>query len=305
MPAEDRFIWLNGEMLHLKDAKINVLSPTAQFGANVFEGIRCYWNDKEKQLYAFRLDKHYKRLRESAKIFRIEIKYSDEELIEYFKDVIKINHYQEDIAVRQTIFIDGFGSWSSLEPVDMFIAPIPKKRNNIKKLSALDCGISSWQRISDYNISPRVKVGANYINSRMAQLEIKENGHDTPIFLNSNGNVSEGPGSCLFIFKDGKLITPSITSSILNSITRETIIQIAQEDLDIEVVERDVNRTELYVADEAFLCGSAMEIRQIGSIDGYILPKEYNFTILLHELYLNIVSGNKIKYKEWLTPVYN
>ena len=302
---DNRYIWLSGNIVHLSDAKINVLSPTSQFGANVFEGIRCYWNDKEKQLYAFRLGNHYKRLRESAKIFRIKINYSDEELKQYFKDVIKANDYYEDIAVRQTIFVDGFGSWSSVEPVNMFIAPIPKKRKDIKSLPGLNCGISSWQRISDYNISPRVKVGANYINSRMAQLEIIENGHDTPIFLNSNGNVSEGPGSCLFIFKDGKLITPSITSSILDSITRKTIINIVQEDMNIEVIERDISRTELYVADEAFLCGSAMEVRQISSIDGYTLPAKYDFTFALHELYLNVVTGNIIKYKEWLTPVYD
>lgn len=300
----NRYIWLGGELVHLQDAKMNVLAPSAQFGANVFEGIRCYWNDEHKQLYAFRLEEHYKRLQESAKIFRVALKYSMEDIQGYLKDVIKANGYQEDIAVRETLFVDGFGSWSSTEPVNMFIAPIPKKRMDIKQEIGVKCGISTWQRISERNMSPRVKVGANYINSRMAQLEAKEHGYDCPIFMNEQGKVAEGPGYCLFIVKDGKYITPSVNSSILDSITRKTLIQLIKEDLQIEVIEREVERTELYVADEAFFCGSSMEIRSIDSIDGYVLNKEHTLTEKIHELYLQVVSGNVAKYREWLYEIY-
>ncbi len=300
----DRYIWLGGEIVRLQDAKMNVLAPSAQFGANVFEGIRCYWNDRENQLYAFRLEDHYNRLQESAKIFRLPLKYSKEKLASSLKEVIKANEYHEDIAVRQTLFVDGFGSWSATNPINMFIAPIPKKRNNIRQKKGVKCGISSWQRISDCNMSPRVKVGANYINSRMAQLEANEHGYDCPIFMNEHGKIAEGPGYCLFIIKDGKYITPSITSSILDSITRKTLIQLIREELNMEVVEREVERTEIYVADEAFFCGSSMEIRSIDSVDGYTLKQDHILTEKIHEIYLDVVSGKVSKYKNWLEEIY-
>lgn len=305
MPAEDRFIWLNGEMLHLKDAKINVLSPTAQFGANVFEGIRCYWNEEHKKLYAFRLYEHYHRLKESIKIFKISSKYTEEELLYALKEIIKKNNYKEDIAVRQTVFIDGFGTWSSEEPVGMFVAPVPKSRIVYTDDTGLRCGVSSWQRISDKNLSPRVKAGANYINSRMAQLEAIEHGYDSAIFLNEQGKVAEGPGSCLFIYRNNKFITPPLTSSVLDSITRNTLVRLIPEELDMEVEERDIDRTELYVADEVFLCGSAMEIMPVKSIDGYVIGtgKYGNYTKRLHDIYLDVVTGKLCKYNMWIKEI--
>ncbi|MEZ3424927.1 MAG: branched-chain amino acid transaminase [Lachnospiraceae bacterium] len=305
MSAEDRFIWLNGEIIHLNDAKINVLSPTAQFGANVFEGIRCYWNEEYKKLYAFRLGDHYNRLKESIKIFRINAQYTKEELLYALKEVIKKNDYKEDIAVRQTVFIDGFGTWSSKEPTGMFVAPVPKPRIVYTDDTGLRCGISSWQRISDKNLSPRVKSGANYINSRMAQLEAIEHGYDSAIFLNEQGKVSEGPGSCLFIYKSNKFITPPLTSSVLDSITRNTLIRLISEELCMEVEERDIDRTELYVADEVFLCGSAMEIMPVKAIDGYVIGtgKYGSYTKKLHDKYLDVVTGKLCKYSMWIEEI--
>lgn len=301
---ENRYIWLGGNIMHLPDAKINVLSPTSQFGANVFEGIRCYWNDEKQQLYAFRLKEHYKRLQQSIKIFKMNSSYSSDEFEQYMKDVVRANDYREDIAIRQTVFLDGFGTWSSKDSVNMFIAPIPKKRSQFEIDKGLRCKISSWQRISDKNISPRAKVGANYINSRMAQLEAIDAGYDSAIFLNENGKVSEGPGSCLFMIRDDKLITPPVTSSVLDSITRKTIIDIVKDQMSMEVVERDIDRTELYICDEAFLCGSAMEIKQISSIDGYSIDGEFKHTRELHKQYIDIVSGKNEKYIGWLTEIY-
>ena len=304
-PIEKRFVWLNGEIVPLDEAKINILSPTSQFGANVFEGIRCYWNEENKQLYAFRLREHFQRLKNSMKIFRMEDKYSIEEMQQGLIDVIKANEYKEDIAVRQTVFIDGFGSWMSKGPLGMFIAPIPKPRTS-SLTKGLRCAVSSWERISDKNLSPRVKVGANYINSRMAQMEALENGYDSAILMNSQGKISEGPGSCLFIVRDGLLITPTVTSSILESITRETIIKIAREVLNIETIERDIDRTELYICDEAFLCGSAMEIASVTNVDGYTVNNSEvgDITVQIHKEYLKAVAGQSSEYNKWLTPVY-
>lgn len=302
---ENRLIWLDGNVIPLQEAKINVLSPSVQFGANVFEGIRCYWVAETKQLFAFRLPEHYKRLKNSMKIFRMEEKYSPEELMKGLKEVIKANDYREDIAVRQTVFIDGFGTWSSKGPVNMFIAPIPKKRNEVGN-KGLNCCISSWVRISDRNMSPRVKVGANYINSRMAQMEAFENGYDSAILMNENGKIAEGPGSCLFMVRDGKLITPPCTASVLESITRDSIIDLARNVLGIETLERDIDRTELYICDEVFLCGSSMEIAPVTSVDGYKVGEGNTGTITkkIHELYLNAATGKVPGYEKWLTPIY-
>lgn len=304
---KERYVWLGGEILKVADAKINVLSPTSQFGLNVFEGIRCYWNERKQELYAFRLKDHLQRLKISQKLLMIEDKYTIEELENIFKQIVIANNYKEDIAVRQTIFIDGFGSWSSTGSVNMFVSPIPKAKTNSEyNKKGLNCCISSWKRIHDTVLSPKIKCGANYINSRMAQCEALKNGYDTAILLNQAGKIAEGPGSCLFIIREGTLITPEITDSILESITRDTIIKLAREDLKFPVIERSIDRTELYMCDEAFLCGSAMEITPIFSIDKYLIGegKIGEITKKIHSFYLNLVLGENEKRIEWVTPIY-
>lgn len=303
---KERFIWLNGDIVKVSEAKINVLAPTAQFGANVFEGIRCYWNEEKQQLYAFRLKEHYQRLHNSAKLFRMKCPYSMEELECFMKETVKANGYREDIAVRQTLFVDGFGSWFSTEPVGMFIAPIGKKRIANPILKGERTCISSWERISERNMSPRIKVGANYINSRMAKLEAMDNGYDSALFLNRQGFVSEGTGSCFFIVKDNTLITPMLTDSILESITRDTIIKLAQSELKMTVQERQIDRTELYTCEEAFFCGSAVEITPVVELDSYVVGtgSPGDWTQKIHALYLDVVTGGSKKYRDWLTPIY-
>ena len=302
----NRFIWYKGEIVNVNDAKINILSPTSQFGLNVFEGIPCYWNECEKQLYAFRLEDHYNRLLRSAKLIQINCPYTKDELKKAFVDVIKANEYDENLSVRQTLFVDGFGSWGSSDPVDMFVAPIPKgKTSSEYNKNGLNCCISSWRRISDTTLSPRIKCGANYMNSRVGQREALRNGYDTCIFLNDAGKVSEGPGSCFFIVVNGMLITPKLTDSVLESITRDTIIKLA-ENLGISVLERTIDRTELYTCDEAFLCGSAMEVTPVLSIDKYTVGngKTGVITNALHKAYLDAAKGKSEKFKDWLTPIY-
>lgn len=301
--VQNRLIWLSGEVLHVNDAKINVLSPTSQFGLNVFEGIPCYWNEEKQQLYAFRLDDHYKRLKRSQRLLQLEDKYTVDEMKQAFVDVIRANDYKENLSVRQTLFVDGFGSWGSEESVNMFVAPIPRAMTSAEyNKKGLNCCVSSWRRINDTTLSPRIKCGANYINSRMAQRESLRNGYDTTIFLNDAGKVAEGPGSCLFIVRDGKLITPQITDSVLESITRDTIMKLSRE-MNIEVVERTVDRTELYMCDEAFLCGSAMELTPIVSVDRYTVPS-MEMSEKIHRRYLETAVGKSEKHKDWLTGVY-
>ena len=305
MHKNERLIWFKGDMVSIENAKINVLSPTSQFGANVFEGLRAYWNASEKQLYVFRLSEHIDRLQNSIKMIEFEVAFTNAFLQQSVIDIIQANNFQEDVVCRQTIFLDGFGNWSATGPVEMFIAPMAKGRY-YEKSQGIDVCISSWERINEKSLSPKIKMGANYMNSRMGQLEATRNGYDSAIFLNQEGTVSEGPGSCVFIVKDGVLITPPLTASILDSITRSTIIDIARDDLGLKVIERDVDKSELYTADEVFMCGTAVEVVPVFSVDKVQVGQgvEGRVTLNIKDLYLQIVRGKVEKYRKWLTPVY-
>jgi len=304
--VQNRYIWFKGKIMNVNDAKVNVLTPTSQFGLNVFEGIPCYWNEDQKQLFAFRLNDHYNRLLRSARLIEIDTTYSKEDMKTSLVEVIKANKYTENLSVRQTLFVDGFGSWHSSEPVEMFVAPIPKGETNSEyNKKGLHCCVTSWRRISDSNLSPRIKCGANYINSRVGQREAIRNGYDTCIFLNEFGKVAEAPGSCLFMIKNGVLVTPVLTDSVLESITRDSIIKIAKS-MGLTIEERTIDRTELYTCEEAFLCGSSMGITPVLSIDRHILNNgvEGKITFDLKVNYLAAAHGMIDEFRDWVTPIY-
>jgi branched-chain amino acid aminotransferase len=299
-----KIFWLGGRLVQENEAKINILSPSCQYGINFFEVVRCYLDYKGRQLLAFRLNDHISRLFQSAKILRLKIKYTPAEIKKAFTDTVIANSYKEDISVRIFFFINKPESWSYRGDCEMLIAPVPKGRVYDSKIGINAC-ISSWERINDLSVSPRVKAGANYLNSRMAQLEAIENGYDTAIFLNRENKVCEAPGACIFIVRGGKLVTSTITSSILESITRDTIIKIAKNDLNLEVSEREIDRTELYICDEIFLCGTTTEIVPVISVDKIVIkngtPGE--ITKKLEKRYFEIVRGKVRAYNEWLLAI--
>ena len=301
MSISNRPIWFNGCIVKASDATISVLSPSSQFGLNVFEGVRCYVNNNG-ELFAFRLQDHLRRLWESCKIIGIEPSYSQEDIITAIKDLVSLNFYDGDLSLRITFFVYDEGSWQNSNPVGLFIAPVSKNRNLCPSLNSKSAGITSWQRISDLSLPPRVKAGANYINGRYAQIEANQKGYELPIFLDSRGMVSEGAGACIMIVKDGKIITPSLSSSILDSITRDTVLVIAKH-LSIEFEVRDLNRTELYVADEVFLCGTAAELTSIFQIDGYSLPQSKAITDAISDFYFSCADGSIVFKDEWLYMV--
>lgn len=301
--VSERLIWFKGAILPINDAKINVLAPTSQFGLNVFEGIPCYWNEEQKQLYAFRLEDHYDRLIRSARLLQIDCPYNKDEMKQALVNVIRANEYGENLSVRQTLFVDGFGSWGSDGPTEMFVAPIPRRKTSAEyNKEGLNVCVTSWCRISENALSPRIKCGANYINSRVGQREALRNGYDTCVFLNEHGKVSEGPGSCFFMIRNNKIITPIHTDAVLESITRDSVIRLAKN-LGYEVVERTIDRTELYTADEAFLCGSAMELTPVLSIDRYNMKKN-EITKELRIAYMDTVSGRNEKFRDWVKAIY-
>ena len=283
----DNLIWIRGEIIRQSQATVNVLSPMAQFGLNVFEGIRCYWNQDKGELHAFRLKEHLDRLMLSCRLVRLPSPYTPEQIELFMKAAIQANDFQTDTAVRMTLFGDGQGT-------------------RLDKVPALRACISSWERINDNALPPRAKVGANYINGRYAHLQARHDGYDLPIFLGQDGKVAEGAGACLFMVRNGHLVTPPTTSSVLESITRDTLMVLARE-AGLTVVERPVDRTELYLADEVFLCGSAAEISPIVSVDGYVLGNSLPgpITVSLLKAYLAIASGENLDHLEWRTVVHS
>lgn len=302
-PAQ-RQIWFKGALMAPEDARVEILSPTAQFGLNVFEGIRGYWNAAQRRLFLFRLEEHLLRLQDSCKLMGIANPYNLEDIIRHIETTVVANRYQCDIALRVTVFVDGEGSWSSSTPVEMFIAPIARARKDVTKLIGQKACISNWVRIDDLSMPPRIKSGANYINGRYAHLDAQRAGFDLPIFLNRQGQVAEGAGACLMMMKDGVLVTPSLTASILDSITRKTLLTLAG-DIGISCEVRPIDRTELYLADEVFLCGSAAELSPIIEIDGRLIGKG-NVGDETHNLlmrYLEVADGTKADHATWRHPV--
>ena len=300
---QDRIIWFKGNLIKAKDAKVAILSPTAQFGLNVFEGIKGYWSKDHKDLLLFRLDDHLKRLFQSCKILGIKSPYNRDYITKAIKDTIYANKYRCDVSIRITLFVDQEGGWASCEPVNMFVAMINKPRCNPDLLTGKKGMVSSFERINDHSMPPRAKVGANYINSRYAYLEAQSLNYDYPVLLDKNRNVSESSGSCLMMLKDDQLITPPISSSILESITRDTLLKLAKK-INQKTQIRCIEKDELYSADEIFLCGTSAEIIPLISIDKKLIGngKVGSFTKKICKEYFNAVLGS---YPQWITKILN
>jgi branched-chain amino acid aminotransferase len=299
-----KLVTINGNLMPLKDAKVSITAPGLSYAALVFEGIRAYWNKEHKQLYIFRLDEHLKRFINSMKL----LKFIDYPNLSSIKaDIlqnIQANNYQEDIYIRLQGYIDEWGEMAVRSPVSTSIVSYPRPRA-IAFTEGKNFTISSWQRLDDNASPPRIKASANYLNSRLASIQAKESGYDGGIMLGANGKVSEGPGGCIFLIRNGNLITPTITSGILESITRDSIIEIANT-LTINVQTRDVDRTELYIADEIFYCGTGQEIMPILSVDKMLAGEGTpgKITKTLQSEFTEIVRGNNPIFKSWISPTY-
>jgi branched-chain amino acid aminotransferase len=296
-------IWMNGKLVPQAEAVLPVNSAAVFYATNVFEGLRAYWNEEEEQLYSFRLDEHFTRLRESMKMMRFTVPYSDADLRAAVHEVLAGNQVREDIHMHLVAYVVGVGM-EATSPTGLYINP--RRRGRMTE-EGLRCCVSSWARTNDNAIPIRLKCGANYQNGRLALLQAKADNYDAPIFLNQQGKVAEGTGATFFMVRKGKLVTPSISSDILESITRTTLIEsICPDMLGIEAVEREIDRTELYVAEEAFFCGSGYEITPIVSIDRFPLGTGQvgPITQKLLSAYMNVVRGVDKRYPEWRTPVY-
>ena len=295
-------IWMNGSLVPEPDAKLPVNSAAVFYATNVFEGLRAYWNQADEETYCFRLSEHFARFRESMKMMRFTVPYSDADLHAAVRKVLAGNELREDIHMHLVAYVAGAGL-DATEPTGLYLNP--RRRGRLSE-GGLRCCVSSWVRTSDNAIPIRLKSGSNYQNGRLATLQAKADGYDAPIFLNQQGRVAEGTGATLFMVRKGQLVTPPVTSDILESITRATLIESLCPALGMDVVERDIARTELYVADEAFFCGSGYEITPILSIDRFPLGdgKIGPVTQRLYNAYMSVVRGVDQRFPEWRTPVY-
>lgn len=306
---DPKYAWMNGELIPWKDATVHVRTDAFMYGANIFEGIRAYASPDKQQLYIFRNDEHMDRLlNSSAKILRMKSRWSVEEINRGTIEMMRANGFHEDCHIRPTLYF-GTGEPFSFDSskIEVGVVVTAVERASSPSLSTgVAARVVSWRRIDDESMPPRVKAGANYLNSRYAVMEAKVDGYDTAILLNHRGKVAEGPGACLMMVRNGKVITPPVTEGILESITRATLIQLFQEEMGIEVVEREVDRTELYIADEVFFCGTAWEVLPVVSVDRYQVGTGEVGPVVkgMQETYFAAGRGQNPRYEGWLTPVY-
>jgi branched-chain amino acid aminotransferase len=299
-----RYVYLNGELVPYADARIHVQSTAVKYGGSVFEGLRGYWNPAQEELYVFRLQEHIDRLFASMRLMRMQHSLTREEIGRSILDVLRKNQAREDVHIRQTAYLSSDGDMDDAGPVGLAVDARPRKATQKPGIAV---GVSSWTRIADGAMPPRIKCSANYQNGRLATLEAKANGYDGALLLNGRGKLAEAPGACCFLLRGGVPITPPVTADILESVTRTTLIELFRTELGQPALEREVDRTELYLADEVFLCGSGWEITPVVSIDRLPLGDGVQpgpVTRAIQACYFAVVRGEKPAYRRWLTPVY-
>ncbi|MEU5523789.1 branched-chain amino acid transaminase [Streptomyces sp. NPDC047860] len=302
-----QWLWRSGRLVEWHSAQIHVNAVGHASASAVFEGIRSYRAADGERLLVFRLQDHVRRLYDSARICRLDLRHSRTELTAAIVELLRANGYRDDTYVRPWAFPSGFIK-EQMVPADSPCEVIVDSWTLDSTLRAPEgcrAAVSSWLRISESSMPPRVKAFSNYHNGRLALLEARENGHDWPVLLNERHKVTEGPGACLALVRDGRLITPSLSSGVLESITRATVITLAEDVLGLRVEEREVDRTELYLADEIFFLGTVWEILPVLAIDGLRVGDGAPGPVALrlrHE-YQQVVRGRSDRYRHWLTEV--
>ena len=298
------FVWFDAKFVKWEDAKVPIFTHALHYGTAVFEGIRGYAS--KNNLYVFRLQEHMDRLHRSAEVYSISLKYSAKELAKATVELLQRNKMKESCYIRPLAFVGLHGidlnvTRDSPTHASILTFPFAKYFSG----EGIKACVSSWRRINDSTTPPLAKAAGNYLNSILATQESKRNGYDESILLDLSGNVSEASGENIFLVRRSRIFTPDFADSALEGITRESAIRIAS-DIGHEVTERPIPRTELYMADEIFLTGTAAEIVPVTSIDGHKVGsgKEGPVTKSIREMYEKIVSGENKDYAEWLTPIW-
>ncbi len=307
MNLADRIVYADGRFCRYDEARVGLLSHGLQYGTGCFEGVRGFWNAADRELYLLHLREHFERHADSARVLMIGMPHSVDELAAIAVELCARNRFEENVYVRPVAFKNGEDIGVRLQGVPDAYAMIAIPFSKYFDAEAgLKVGTSSWRRIDDTIIPARAKVTGAYINSALAKTEAQLNGFDEAIMLSHDGHVSEASAANLFMVRDRTFITPDASQNILEGITRRALMTLIAGELQLPVVERTVDRTELYVADELFLCGSGAGIMPVISVDhrpvgtGTMGP----LTRQLAAIYDRIVCGREPKYRSWLTPAY-
>jgi len=301
------YAYFRRQIIPLSEAKVGIMTHALHYGTGCFEGIRANWNAEEEQMYLFRPREHFERLLKSCRILKINLPYTVDDFIKIMLEVVAKSAFREDVYVRPLAYksseIVGVRLHDLEDDFLMFVTPFGPY---LDLDQGIKCCISSWRRISDNMIPPRAKVTGLYVNSALAKTEAHENGFDEAILLTHDGYVSEGSGENIFLVANSKLVTPPSASDILIGITRDTVIKLAKNELGLETVERQIGRSELYVADECFMTGTAAHVTPVVEIDhrkvgtGQIGP----VTKQLQQIYFDVEQGKNKKYIDWCLPAY-
>lgn len=301
------FAFFKGKFVPLEEANINIMNNAFMYGTAVFEGIRAYYNVRKGELYVFRMKEHFERMMDSMKIMHMEPKHSVDEFCSLTLELLKLNQPKTDTYVRPGAFKAGQKIGPSLEnnPTEFYIFTVPFG-DYFHGAGGLKAMVSSWRRVEDNAIPARAKITGAYANTALAKTDALLAGFDECIVLAENGHVSEGSAMNLFLVKRGQLITTPTYENILEGITRNTIMEFAEAEFGLKTVQRTIDRSELYTADELFFCGTGAQIAPILSVDnrqigtGQVGP----ITEKIKNMYLEICRGEMPKYHKWVTPVY-
>jgi branched-chain amino acid aminotransferase len=299
--------FFQGKIVPIEQAKVGVMTHALHYGTAVFEGIRGNWNAERETMYVFRMREHYDRLLQGCRMMMMDIPYKADDLCAITEDLIKASGHREDVYIRPLVYkseelVANLKLHEIASDFTLIIVPFGAY---IESDGAIKCCTSSWRRMDDTIIPPRVKISGHYVNSILAKTEAVLAGFDEAIMLNQDGGVSEGTGENLFLISGGKLHTPLVSENNLVGITRDCTWTIATQELGLEVVERSIRRSELYLADEVFLTGTAAHITPVGSVDnrpvgdGGVGP----ITDQLRSIYAEAVRGNRADYMHWCHPV--
>ena len=299
-----KYIWFDGKLVPVNMAKVPVTTHAIHYGTSIFEGIRAYWNSKN--LYVFRLKDHIKRFRNSGKFYNIIPNFSDKQIENAVIDLCKKNKIKKSSYIRPFYFVGQYGinlHVTKKAPTHTAIFAFPF--GDLFNKNGITAAISKWRKFNDTSTPTQAKMGGNYLNSILATQDAKQKGFDEAVLLDHSGNVSEAPGENIFLIKNDIMITPSLSSSALDGITRKSIITIAK-DMNLKIKIQKVSKKELKLADEVFLSGTAAEITPVIKINRRKIGtgKVGNITKLLMTTYSNIVMNKNKKYSKWLTRVY-
>lgn len=301
------FAFMNNQFIPLDEAKISIRTNALHYGTGIFEGIRAYWNAHRKQLFVFKMEDHYERLLRNCRVLRLQVGKDVKELCDITLELLRKNQHREDSYIRPLAYVSSEGLGPKLIGYEtgfaMYTLPLG---DYIDTSIGVKVGFSSWRRISDNTIPARCKVTGGYVNSALAKTEAIEQGFDEALLLTQDGFVSEGSAMNIFLIRGEKLITPDFSADILEGITRQVLIELSREELGLEVIERPVGRSEVYLCEEAFLCGTGAQVSPIIEVDrrpignGKIGP----LTAKIQKLYFQVVKAEHDKYQSWCSPVY-